>query len=475
MTHAPLWTAKTAAQATGGRATGTWSATGVSIDSRTLDPGDLFVALKGPNFDGHRFVADALAKGAAGAVVSEIPEGVNPDALVVVENTDTALEDLGRTARRASGALVIGVTGSVGKTGTKEALTACLSEQGTTHAAVGSFNNHWGVPLTLARLPADADFAVIEMGMNHAGELATLTDQVRPDVAVITTVQAAHIENFASVGHIAEAKAEILQGVPGDGTAILPRDNPHYPLLHARAHAAGIGNIHGFGQHRQAEIRRIASEVDTTHSEVSAEILGQRLDFTVGLAGAHWVDNALAVLGAVAAVGADLDAAAKVLARLTPPARRGERHRLSIPGGTFELIDDSYNANPSSMRAALAVLGAARDGRRIAALGDMKELGEDSPRYHAALADPVEAADVALVFTCGAEMAALARNLPASRRGGHAATAAELAPLLADALQPGDTVLVKGSAGARMGEVVTYLTDAAAARATDAGKAANDG
>ena len=460
MTRTPLWTAKTAEQATGGRVNATWEAAGVSIDSRTLEPGDLFVALEGPNFDGHAFIADALNAGAAAAVASRLPDGLPEDApLLMVADTARAVEDLGRTARRASGAAVIGVTGSVGKTGIKDALATCLAKQAPTHAAVGSFNNHWGVPLTLARMPVDVDYAVLEMGMNHAGELAALTEQARPDVALITTVQAAHIENFATMADIAEAKAEILQGVASDGVAVLPRDNPYYDTLATRAREAGIETIVTFGEHESADVRKLDAKVHATYSDVRANIHGRDIAFTVGLAGSHWVGNALALLACVAAVDADVDAAAEALATLTPPARRGERHTVNLPGGPIELIDDSYNANPSSMRAALAVLGASPGGRRIAALGDMKELGTGSPRYHADLAEPIAGAGVDLVFTCGPEMAALAEALPNERRGAHAASAADLAPQLAARLKPGDTVLVKGSAGACMGEVVAALCD----------------
>jgi len=476
MPRDPLWTAKTAEQATGGRTTGTWTATGVSIDSRTIEPGDLFVALKGPNFDGHRFIRDAFDKGAVAAVAAEEPADLPANAPILeVADTQRALEDLGRTARRASGAKVVGITGSAGKTGTKEALATCLAEQGHTHAAVGSFNNHWGVPLTLARLPVDADFAVIEMGMNHAGEIAHLTEMARPDVAVITTIGTAHIENFDSVEGIAAAKAEIFQGVTEDGVTVLPRDNAHYDLLARRAAADGVASIRGFGTHAEADVRRIDADVNATYSTVRAHVRDHALTFTVALPGAHWVANALAILAAVDAVGADIEQAAKTLGTLPAPARRGERHTIPLDGGTFDLIDDSYNANPSSMRAALAVLGAADSRRRLAALGDMKELGAHSMRCHADLAEPIASAGVDLVFTCGTEMASLRAALPEDRKGGHAASAAALAAQIAAAVRPGDTVLVKGSAGACMGEVVAELRalgrdgGAGAAESTDRG------
>jgi UDP-N-acetylmuramoyl-tripeptide--D-alanyl-D-alanine ligase len=460
MTRDPLWTAKTAEQATGGRTTGTWTATGVSIDSRTIAPGDLFVALEGPNFDGHRFIRDAFDKGAVAAVAAKDPDDLPANApLLKVADTQRALEDLGRTARRASGAQVVGITGSSGKTGTKEALATCLAEQGRTHAAVGSLNNHWGVPLTLARLPADADYAVIEMGMNHAGEIAHLTEMARPDVALVTTIGTAHIENFESVEGIADAKAEILRGVTEDGVAVLPLDNAHYDRLARHAADNGVATIRSFGTHAEADVRQIEAGVHATYSTVRAGIRGRELDFTVALPGEHWIANALAILAAVDALDADLDQAAKTLGTLPAPARRGERHTIALNGGTFDLIDDSYNANPSSMRAALAVLGAAESRRRLAALGDMKELGAHSMRCHADLAEPIASAGVDLVFTCGAEMASLRAALPEGRKGGHAASAAALAPQVAAAVRPGDTVLVKGSAGACMGEVVAALRE----------------
>jgi len=454
----PLWTAETAATATGGHATGAWTATGVSIDSRTLVPGDLFVALKGPHFDGHRFIPDALAKGAAAAVAEMLPEATPADApALLVADTQKALTDLGRAARAATRARVIGVTGSAGKTGTKEALRQGLSAQGRTHAAVGSFNNHWGVPLTLARLPHDADVAVIEMGMNHAGEIAALTALARPEVAVITTVGPAHIEFFDSEAGIAQAKAEIFQGVPPTGTAILPRDNAHYPLLRDRAEAAGIGRVRSFGLDPDADAHAVSVTADAAGSTVKALLGGEPLTFRVGQPGDHWVANALAVLLAVEAVGGEVATAAEILAGLSLPDGRGGRETVAFGAGSFTLLDDSYNANPASMRAALGVLAATPARRRLAVLGEMKELGARATAYHAGLAEPVAAADVDLVFTCGEAMAALRDALPPARRGGHAATAEALAPQVASALRDGDAVLVKGSAGVRTGAIVAAL------------------
>jgi len=458
----PLWTRDEAAQATGARATGAaWQAHGVSIDSRTLLPGDLFVAIAGPNFDGHAFAADALARGAAAAVVSRRPEGVADDTpLLVVEDTLEALRNLGRAARARIGARVAGVTGSVGKTGVKEALALALGGQGATHASIGSFNNHWGVPLSLARMPRASAFAIFEMGMNHPGEITPLTGMVRPHVAAITTVEAVHIESFPSVQAIADAKAEIFNGLEPGGTAVLNRDNAQYERLAGRAQDAGVGRIVSFGRGPGADARLITADEGHEGSSVTADLFGRRLSFRLGIAGSHWVMNALCVLAAVDALGADTDLAAAALAGLTPPKGRGLRSLVALPGGAFEVIDDSYNASPPSMAAAFQVLGRSRPGqggRRIAVLGDMLELGSASPDLHAGLAGPLLASGVDLVFTAGPMMAHLRAAVPAAVRADHAADSAALAPAVCSAVRPGDVVTVKGSAGSRMRRVVEAL------------------
>jgi len=458
MTQAVLWTAETAARATGGRGTTDWSATGVSIDSRTLVPGDLFVALKGPNFDAHDFIPDALAKGAAAVVAERLPEGAPVDApALLVDDTLRALHDLGRAARAATGAKVIGITGSVGKTGTKEALRHCLAAQGATHASAASYNNQWGVPLSLARMPADTRFAIFEMGMNAPGEIAALTRLVRPDVAVVTAIEAAHTAFFETLENIADAKSEIFQGVTEGGTAVLPRENSFFERLESAAADAGVARILGFGDHPAADTRLLDCTLHPDRSEVSAAIDGHRVDYTVAIPGAHWVSNSLAVLATVAAIGGDVDRAAAALAGLRAMKGRGARRTIRMAGGTFVLIDDSYNANPSSVRAALAVLGRDAATRKVAVLGDMLELGARSAEDHAGLARAVAEAGIDLVFTCGGEMRALHASLPEARRGGHADTAESLAPSVAAAVRPGDAVLVKGSLGARMAKVVAAL------------------
>jgi UDP-N-acetylmuramoyl-tripeptide--D-alanyl-D-alanine ligase len=435
-------------------------ADGVSIDTRTLHEGDLFVALKGPNHDGHRFIPDALAAGAAAVVAERLPEGTPADApALLVEDTQAALEALARAARARSRARVVAVTGSVGKTGTKEVLRQCLAAQGKTHASVGSLNNHWGVPLSLARLPADADYAVFELGMNHPGEITPLTRMVCPDVAVITTIAAAHTAFFGSLDENAKAKAEISQGVVLGGAAVLPRDNPYFNRLAEMALNAGVARIIGFGDDAEADARLLDCSLHARCSAVTTEIKGETYDYCLSLPGAHWVTNSIAVLAAVAALGADVGKAAGEMAHLRPVAGRGERHEVRLPGGTVEVIDDSYNANPASMRAAISVLGQGRQdgGRLIAVLGDMLELGADSATCHSDLLYPLNEAGVDLIFTCGEEMAALDAVLPLGIRGGHAATAAELAPAVTEAVRAGDTVLVKGSAGAQTGRIVQAL------------------
>ncbi|SDG42861.1 UDP-N-acetylmuramoyl-tripeptide--D-alanyl-D-alanine ligase [Limimonas halophila] len=463
-TPEPLWTAQDAAEATGGHVTRDWAATGVAIDSRHIEPGDLFVALRGESTDGHRFIADALAKGAAAVVADHFPDnaGSGVPALMVAD-TQTALEDLARAARARSQARVIAVTGSVGKTGTKNALAHVLGAQGETHAAAASHNNHWGVPLTLARLPRSAAYCVVEMGMNAPGEIAALSRLARPHVTVITEVAAAHTAAFASVEGIADAKAEIFQGADPGATAVLPRDNPHVARLAEHAGAAGIERLISFGRDAEATIRVVEEAPDERGTEVTAALGLRHLSFRVGIPGDHWVMNALAVLGAVAAVDADPGAAAASLAELEPAPGRGQRHTVAVDGGTATLIDESYNANPTSMRAAIALLARAEPGpggRRIAVLGDMLELGERSAHDHGGLAEPLRAAGVDAVFTCGDQMTALRDALPAAVHAGHAADAETLTGQVTAALRPGDVVLVKGSAGARTGAVVRALTDA---------------
>lgn len=459
------WPAADAAAAANGHLLGRqdWVATGVSIDSRTLEPGDLFVAIQGPNFDGHAFVAAALAQGAAACLVARVPDGLPADApLLRVDDTLTGLEDLGRVARLETAARVVAVTGSVGKTSTKEMLRTCLAACAPTFATPGSLNNHWGVPLSLARLPATAAFGVFELGMNHPGEIGPLSRMVHPDVALITTVEAVHLEFFPSVEAIADAKAEIFEGMSRQGTAILNRDNPHYARLLAAARTQGISHVASFGAAAPADAHLLDLDLLADRSRVAASIRGRRVDYVLGIPGRHQVINSLGVLLAVDAAGGDVDKAAAALAGFQPVKGRGQRRAVPLPaGGSLTLIDESYNASPASIAAAAAVLGRTPTGtpagRRIAVLGDMREMGADSPRLHGALAEPLLAAGIDLVYCCGPHMHHLFDRLPAEQRGGYAATSADLAPLVTAAVRAGDVVMIKGSLGSRMAVVVAAL------------------
>ena len=453
------WTAAAVAAATGGTTAGDWVAAGVSIDTRTLAPGDLFVALTGPHRDAHAFVGAALDHGAAGAIVSRVPEGITDrTALVLVDDTQVALERLGCAGRARSRARVAGITGSVGKTGSKEALRHVLARQAPTHASAASHNNQWGVPLSLARLPEGATYGVFEIGMNHAGEIRALTAQVRPHVALITTIAPAHLEFFPSIEAIADAKSEIFEGLEPGGVAVLNRDSEHFTRMTDHARHAGGARIVGFGRHAEADWRLDEVRLFPDRSEVVLLHGRNRLAYRLGVPGEHVAMNSLGVLAVADALGADVAHAAGSLADLRPPAGRGQRRRLAVPGGEALLIDESYNANPASMRAALAVLGQA-PGRRLAVLGDMLELGEQAGPLHAALAQAVESARVDLVFTCGPNMARLHEALPESRRGAHATESTTLAHAVVEALRPGDVLLVKGSLGSRMARIVDALTE----------------
>lgn len=459
---AVLWTRDQVVEATAGEGGGDFAATGVSIDSRTVAPGDLFIAIVGPNFDGHEFVDAALAKGAAGAVIARPPETGDTEArpLVLVADTLQALIALGAAGRARARSKVIGITGSVGKTGTKEMTALALSALGSVHASAGSFNNQFGLPLTLARLDPATDFAVIEMGMNHAGELSDLTRIAKPDVALITTVEAVHLEFFDSVDQIAEAKAEIFEGVSEGGAAVLNRDNPCFRQLAAAAQANGIDRILSFGALPDCDIRLCAYESNADGNAVEVSVDDQPLFFKLSVDGRHWAHNSLGVLGVVRALGGDVTKAAAALADMRAPEGRGARHRLALPAGPVELIDDSYNASPASIRAAFGVLDGitpAQGGRRVAVLGDMLELGDQARDLHAHLAADLRHTKIDLVFTAGPLMAALHDALPSETRGTHAGGADQLVQPLIGSLGAGDVVLVKGSHGSAMHRVVAAL------------------
>ncbi|MGI3184807.1 UDP-N-acetylmuramoyl-tripeptide--D-alanyl-D-alanine ligase [Nioella aestuarii] len=455
-----VWTANEAAIATGGDARGDWSATGVSIDTRTIRPGDLFVALKAAR-DGHEFVAQALEKGAGAALVSHIPEDVPADApLLIVPDVLTALEALGAAARARTEAKVIAVTGSVGKTTTKEMLRTALSAIGKTHAAEASYNNHWGVPLTLARMPADTEFAVIEIGMNHPGEIAPLSRLARPHVGVITTVAAVHLEAFESVEGIAHEKAAIFEGLEPGGIAVINAEIDTTSILRAKAQDVGA-RIIGVGESGEARLTDVTlTDIATV---VKADLLGTDLLFKLDAPGRHLAQNALMVLAVVDALGRDVTRAMLALGAWQPVDGRGRRERIVLnetDDQAVELIDDAFNASPTSMAASLDVLAAAipnGKGRRIAVLGDMLELGPTGPALHAGVAELPAIRKIDLICTSGPLMEHLDAALPAEKRGPHTDSAAEMARLLPGLLWPGDIVLIKSSKGSKLSLVVDAL------------------
>jgi UDP-N-acetylmuramoyl-tripeptide--D-alanyl-D-alanine ligase len=463
MAEQPLWTLDALVEATGGTVTGSPASAfkGVSIDSRTIAAGDIFVAIQGERNDGHDYVETALKARAGIAIVSRKTEAMErAGGLLIVDDPLKALERLGIAARARSAAPIIAVTGSVGKTSTKEMLRLALSASGHTHASAASFNNHWGVPLTLARMPADGAYGVFEIGMNHAGEITPLVRMVRPHIAMVTTIAASHLGHFASLDEIAEAKAEIFLGVEPGGTALINRDTPFFALLAERAGGAGIKSIIGFGRDASAEARVIRVALHADCSCVSADIMGDLVTYRLGLPGEHMVLNSLAALTAVKLAGADLARAALALARAQPAKGRGVRLALSIPGGRLTVIDESYNANPASVRAALALLGHAdpgKSGRRIAVLGDMLELGDHGPALHAELAAAVDEAKVDVLYAAGPLMARLWEKTPAHRRGAFADKSEGLKAPLLGALRAGDIVMVKGSLGSKMGPLVEAI------------------
>ena len=463
-----LWTSTDAATATGGHSTTEWQATGVSIDTRTLRPGDLFVALTDAR-DGHEFVAAALAKGAAAALVSRLPAGVSPDApLLIVQDVLAGLESLGRAGRKRSRAKVVGVTGSVGKTSTKEMLRVMLGGQGRVHAAEASYNNHWGVPLTLARLPADADFAVIEIGMNHPGEIAPLSRMADLDVALITTVGAAHLEAFESIDGIAHEKAAIMDGLRVGGVAILPADLDVSPILLAKAAALGV-TVLTFGANPSADYRLTRVQICDAATVVQATRHGTPMLYKVSTPGRHFAANGLAALAAADALHLDPMTACADLGHWAPPAGRGTRERINldiVEETAFDLIDDAFNANPTSMAAALDVLIAAQPqdgvgrvgkGRRIAILGDMLELGPTEAALHKQIVDHAGLDAIAIIHCVGPRMRALWSALPRKQRGEWVQTAPELATRVRGLMDAGDILLVKGSKGIKVSLIVDAL------------------
>jgi len=459
-----LWTLGDMATAMRADKAGTLPANvlGISIDTRSLAKGEAFFAIQGDNRDGHDFVGAALTAGAGVAVVAHGRQAQFPaDApVLLVADVLEGLRDLARAARKRSPAKIIGVTGSVGKTGTKEALRLALSADGETHASAASYNNHWGVPLSMARCPASAKYAVFEIGMNHAGEITPLTKLVRSHVAIVTAIEPVHLEYFGSLEKIADAKAEIFSGLEPDAAAVLNRDSAQFAQLAAAAKAAGVPRIVSFGEHNQADAQLVRHSLQADSSTVQARILGADVTYKLGAPGKHLVLDSLAVLASVSLVGADLALGALALNKLEPATGRGSRTTLTMPSGSALLIDESYNANPASMRAAIALLGQApvgARGRRIAVLGDMLELGAQALALHRELAAPIEAASLDLIYCSGPLMHALWEALPSRRRGGYAETAAVLEPAVLEAVRDGDAVMVKGSLGSKMGPIVKAL------------------
>ena len=454
-----LWTSDEIAAATGGTASASFEVTGVTFDSREVGPGDLFVAMPGTVHDGHKFVDGAFAAGAAGAIVSQPVSGPH----VLVEDTFAALQALGRASRERTRATIVGVTGSVGKTSTKEAMYAALDRirPGNVHRSVKSYNNHTGVPLSLARMPRDAEYAVLEMGMNHAGEIRALTAQVRPHLAIITAIAPAHIENLGSEEAIADAKGEIFEGLEPDGVAIVPNDTPHRDRLvkAARRHADRIITFGG----GDADVHAVhAVTASGGGSLISAALLERELTFTISQRGEHWVSNALAVLAAVEALGEDVAVAGLALADMAGLKGRGERHVIELDGGEVLLIDESYNANPASMAATLKSLGEEADvTRRVAVLGPMRELGEHSPSLHAGLAPAVVGANVDCLILIGDEMRPLAEQVVGKLALDLASDVEDATDMLLRTLRPGDAVLVKASNSVGLAKLVERVKESA--------------
>lgn len=461
-----LWTSDELGKVLGSEASAPFACNGVAFDSREITGGELFFAMKGEQADGHRFVAGAFANGAAGAIVSEVVDGPH----ILVPDTMRALEQLGIASRNRVDATIIGVTGSAGKTGTKEALWAALNRAsfGKAHRSVKSYNNHVGVPLSLARMPADTRYGVFEMGMNYTGEIAALTQFVRPHIAIITTIAPAHIENFKDESGIADAKGEIFEGLVEGGTAIIPRDNVHYPRLRAKAeqHAAHIVT---FGFHEEADVRcmdHVAANGSGTL--ITAKLPGGLLCYTLSQPGEYWIANSLAVLAAVEAAGADLAAAGLALAELGGMQGRGARHQINVGGGTALLVDESYNANPASMAATISVLQNSPAERRVAILGTMKELGEKSAEFHAGLKPHLDDAGIGYALLVGEGMAPLAEALAAdiawAGKFTHCASAQEAIPAAKEIIRAGDAVLVKGSNSMGLSAIVAAFVSAAESR-----------
>lgn len=436
-----------------------WECVGVSIDTRTLIPGDLFIALEGDNGDGHSYLDLAAEKGAVAAIVqkNKIKKAPVNFSLINVSNTLEALQVLAVSARERCSAKRIAVTGSVGKTSTKEMLRLALSCQGLTHASVASYNNHWGVPLTLARMPRETKFGVFEVGMNHSGEITPLSQMIAPHVAVITHVAESHAAFFHSLDDIAEAKAEIFAGLSEGGVAVLNQDNSYFSKLSQAARLKGASKVIGFGKNNDADVRLVAVEKTLAGNNIKATVCGKTVSYTLEILGDHWILNSLAVLATINAIGADVNKAALSLKSMLPPSGRGKIYPIKFEKGNFTLIDESYNANPVSMVAAFNVLGQYKDHRKIAVIGDMRELGEISEARHLSLKDVLCQNNIDLVFCCGTYMQSLYETLPKSMQGGYTLHSHDLISSIIGEIENNDVVTVKGSLGTRMKPIVDAL------------------
>lgn len=455
-----LWTQSDADLATGFSSSAPWQAQGVSIDTRNLQKGDLYIALRGANHDGHDFLDMAVRNGASALLIDKKPKEILPIPFLLVKDTLEALQKLGLYARNRTRAQIIGITGSVGKTSTKEALYIAFSSVAKTIASQGGLNNHWGLPLSLTRIPEDIDVAILEMGMNHKGELHELSLMAKPHLAIITKVAEAHREFFTSLDEIVDAKCEILDGVPKEGTIILNRDCLTFDRQFRHVQKRSDLKFVTFGSNVDSDIRLMKLVMEHNYCEVQAQIFGKTISYALNTNARHLAFNSLAVLAAVSVLGFDVDVAAKALQRFAPLAGRGKQELIHYRKGSFLLIDESYNASPVAVKAALNVLGNTKTGekgRRIFVFGDMRELGEDALHYHADLAQNVISEDIDVVFSCGTLSKALFEAIPEAKRGGHKADAQELAQELPSLVEPGDVVMVKGSLSMQMKKVVDSL------------------
>ncbi len=446
-----LWSSQEIDKIVQGQSTSPWKCKGISIDTRTLNKGDLFVALKSEAGDGHAYLEEAAKKGAAAALVSEECKALLP--IILVKDTLVALQQIGVAAQQRSPALRIAVTGSVGKTSTKDMLLCALKDQTQVHGSVSSYNNHWGVPLTLARMPKETGCGIFEVGMNHSGEITPLTKMIQPDIAIITSVVESHIEFFNSLEDIAFAKAEIFEGLKEGGAVILNKDNSFFDLLKKLAQERKL-TVYSFGKHEDADFRLQTLEIINGKNVIAANFAGKVTKYEIPIPGEHWVMNSLAVLGAAYLAKMDVKKASESLASITPPSGRGQHFK-----GIFTVIDESYNANPTSMEAAIRVLGDFKKNRKVAVIGDMRELGRFSRIRHEGLLDALMENEIDLVFCCGPYMAYLFESLPDKMQGGYALSSKDLISQVCAEIEDGDVVTVKASLGTRVKPIVEALLE----------------